>query len=477
MIASLRTRLLVGTVGGTVLLLTVFSFIIYTTVRRALLEEFDGALESTAHLFAASVEHEENEVELGFDLQQMPEFRDPHNPTFYQLWGANDTVMAKSPLLHADSLRQIADGVGSPVFANSRGSDGRPQRAVGLRFIPRASDNQEGPPPPRNMKTLSLTMARDATELYGQLAFLRRLLCGASVAVAALSVLVAAVIVRHGLAPLNLIAAQIAAVKADDLTARVDAQNIPKEIVPVRDRLNDLLSRLEASFERERRFTADVAHELRTPLAGMRSTLEVTLSRARDCGEYQTVLSDCLEIAQSMQAMMNNLLMLARLDAHQVTLRQDQVQLADLLDACWQPFAESASQRRIVFESTLPEDLTCISDPDSLSMVLSNLLANAAEYTDEGGRIWVAGHRTDQRTELTLSNTGCSLTDEQLSQIFDRFWRGDSARTDAGVHCGLGLALVHRLISTSGGSVVVERQAGGVFAVRLTLPDTGQTGS
>ncbi|MCX5644237.1 MAG: ATP-binding protein [Phycisphaerae bacterium] len=462
---SLRTRLLAGTVGGMLLLLAVLSLIVYVTIRRALFEQLDAGLEAAAHLFAASIEQDANDVELGIE----PEFQDARHETYYQLWGADETVMAKSPLLDSNDLWRIADGVDSPAFANSRAEDGRLLRAIGLRFTPRAADNDGEPPRKTNLKALSLTVARDATELRGQLRFLRWLLLTASAAVTALSLLIAAVVVRHGLLPLNAIAAQIGAIRANDLTARVDATRIPAEIAPIQDRLNDLLSRIEASFQRERRFTADVAHELRTPLAGLRSTIEVTLVRARERQEYQTVLSDCLEIVQNMQAMVSNLLMLARLDTRQIVLRRDRILLADLVDACWRPFCERAEQRQITFESTIPGDLTCLCDPDNLSMVVSNLLANASEYTNDGGGIWAAAHPADGHVELTISNTGCSLSKEQISQVFDCFWRGDSSRKDAGVHCGLGLALVQRLVTALGGSVVAELQAGGLFVVRINI--------
>ena len=102
-------------------------------------------------------------------------------------------------------------------------------------------------------------------------------------------------------------------------------------------------------------------------------------------------------------------------------------------------------------------------------MIVSNLLANASEYTNDGGRVWVAAHPADARVELTISNTGCSLRQEQIPHVFDCFWRGDASRQDAGVHCGLGLALVQRLATALGGSVAAELQPGGVFAVRICI--------
>jgi two-component system sensor histidine kinase QseC len=408
-------------------------------------------------------------VEVGLEVQQMPEFRDAKHQVYFQLWGTGEIVLAKSPTLHADDLWRIGDNVASPAFVDLPDNGDRRLRAIGLRFIAQPADNDLKPPPKMNPMMMRLTVARDATELHDHLRFLRWLLWTASAAVTALSLLIAAVVVRHGLAPLNAIAAQIGAIRADDLTARVRAEPTPSEIAPIKDRLNDLLSGLQASFQRERRFTADVAHELRTPLAGIRSTIEVTLMRARASQEYQTVLSDCLGIVQNMQTMVNNLLMLARLDTRQMVFRRERIGLADLVDACWRPFAERAEQRQITCESTIPADLTCLGDPDNLSMVVSNLLANASEYTTNGGRIRVEAHFIGEQVELTIANTGCSLTGEQIAQVFDCFWRGDSSRQDAGVHCGLGLALVQRLMTALGGSATAELQAGGVFAVRINL--------
>jgi two-component system heavy metal sensor histidine kinase CusS len=467
--SSLRTRLLVGILGGMVVLLAALSLIVYGVIRRALYEQFDAGLESTAQLIAAVVEQDVDEVELGLEVQEMPEFRDVKHGAYFQLWGPEQAVLAKSPALRAEDLWRIDDRAASPAFADLRDSAGRTRRAIAVRFLAHPADKDGEPAVEMKPMTMCLTVARDAAELRGQLRSLRWLLATASAAVTVLALLLAAVVVRHGLAPLRTLATQIEGIGAEDLTARVETERTPAEIAPVKDRLNDLLSRLQASFQRERRFTADVAHELRTPLAGLRSTIEVTLLRAREGPEYQAVLSDCLGIAQNMQTMVNNLLLLARLDARQMTFRRERLRLAELVDGSWRPLAEQARQRHITFESTTGDELTCLGDPDSLSMVVSNLLANAAEYTNDGGHIRVTARPADERMELTVSNTGCSLRQAQIPQVFDCFWRGDVSRKDAGIHCGLGLALVQRLMTALGGSATAELQPGGVFAVRLDL--------
>jgi signal transduction histidine kinase len=490
MMRSLRTRLLAGVIGGMILLLTVFSLLLYGVIRSALVNQFDTSLSSVAQILAASVERgedeteegfdarhmselQEDETEQGFDAEQMPELQDAGQPTYYQLWGPDGTVLAKSPLLGDRDLPRAEGLLEAPVFGTSRDEGGRPQRTVSLKLGPsRAGRGEENGSSSTNERAFVLAVARDAGDLQGQLRVLRWLLLLASVGMTTLSFLLGEWIVRRGLGPLNSIAAEIAAIRVDHLTTQIGAGHVPAEAIPIRDRLNELLSRLEAAFKRERQFNADVAHELRTPLAGIRSTIEVTLARHREATEYRTALCDCLEITQGMQSVVNRLLMLARLDARQISFKREPVRLAELVNSCWRPFADRGQERQIVFENCIPTETTCQSDPEHLSMVFSNLLDNAVEYADAGGRIWTTAHRTEGSAEITVSNTGCRLPPEQVSHVFDFFWRGDSSRPDTGAHCGLGLALVQRLVMALGGNTTAELQEGGVFTMRLILPIT-----
>jgi len=466
---SLRTRLIIGIIGAMLLLLTVFSLIVYSVIRRALVNQFDQSLASTARILAASVEMDGDEIDLELDVQQMPEFQRPDRPSYYQLWRHDGTVAAKSPSLGKDDILRFEGPFSTPVFRAFQMRNSRPGRAVGFKFSPRA-DSRDSNRQTAIQQALTLVVARDAGGLHRQLSFLQSLLLVASGVTIALSVLIAAFVVRQGLRPLDSIAAEIAAIKEDDLAVRVATASVPLEIAPIKDRLNELLSRLEDAFKRERRFTADVAHELRTPLAGIRSTIEVALSRGRDTAEYQTVLSECLAIVENMQIMMNNLLMIARLDACQVTFRHEQINLLEQVDSCWGPFSEKAIGREIAFANRVPNDVTVNSDRDNLSMVLSNLLNNAVEYTNDAGQIWVAAQNTDESVEVTVGNTGCRLTNEQAAQVFDCFWRGDSSRKDAGVHSGLGLALVKRIITALNGAVTAQIDQPDTFKINLTLP-------
>jgi signal transduction histidine kinase len=170
-----------------------------------------------------------------------------------------------------------------------------------------------------------------------------------------------------------------------------------------------------------------------------------------------------------MEALVTTLLRLVRTEADSTVLRKS-IALAEVVNSCWRSCCEKAGRRGLTFENALPVDLDCVSDPEGLRLVFSNLLDNAAEYTDQSGAIWVTGLRRGSAAEVRIANTGCQLSTEQVGQVFDTFWRADASRTETGTHFGLGLPLVRRTLLAMGGTVRVALEPGGVFVVRLVLP-------
>jgi two-component system, OmpR family, heavy metal sensor histidine kinase CusS len=464
MMRSVQGRML-AMVGGTALLLIVFGLVIYAALRTALIDEFDASLISAVRLLAASVEWEDEKIELGVDLEEIPEFQGKGAEGYYEFWGMDGRLSAKSPSLGTQDLPNLQGPLDEPVVRAFDLRPGLPVRSASLTFRSKPGEKEEVAALP-----VTVVVAQDSHLLLGRLQRLLRLLAIATAGTIGLSLVVGTLIVRRTLRPLKVLAADIAAIREDNLTARIETADMPTEMVPVKHRLNDLLDRLEASFKRERRFSADMAHELRTPLAGLRSTVEVTLARPRDEQEYRSSLKECLEITRAMESLVNTLLRLARTDFDPTLFRRERITLVDLANTCWQLCSNKASQRGLTFESTLPVDLTCTSDPDGLRLVFSNLFDNAVDYTEDGGRIDVTGHRTDNTVEIRIANTGCQLSSEQVDQVFDAFWRADASRTDTGVHFGLGLSLVRRTVLALGGTVTAEVDPSGVFAVRLVLP-------
>ncbi len=227
---------------------------------------------------------------------------------------------------------------------------------------------------------------------------------------------------------------------------------------------------LQISLRREQSFTSDVAHELRTPLAGIRATIDVALFCDERTDEFQESLKDCSSIVERMESLVNNLLMLARLDRKKASFRKTPIPLAELVDDCWQPLQEQAAARGLAFENRVSTDLACISDRVSLAIVISNLLENSVEYTDENGQIWVTGG-TDSAGAVyaAVANTGCQMTEAEAAMAFQTFWRADVSRGSSGKHAGLGLSLTQRLARSLGGDASAEVNGDGVFTVRVVL--------
>lgn len=501
--ASLKTRLLYGIVIGTAVLLAAFSAIIYAMTSRALTHHFDRSLLATAKLLAAVVEDEQSgeeqqgennsnetdnddevsgktertetdgrrQLEFEFDVRMTPEFSTLNGGGYYQFCDKDGTVVVRSPSLGQKSLSGWQGHSTTPVYRACTLPNGRPGRAICFTFLPRgaAQDSATENPDPQSM--LTLVLARDASELHAHLDYLRLVLLAAATVIVLLSMGVAAIVASTALRPIDTLAQEIASLHEDKLSHRFSTTVCSTELLPVCQCLNHLLERLESSFDRQRRFNADVAHELRTPLAGIRSSIEVSLSRSRDSKQYKAALQDCLEIATSMQKMIDTLLSLARLDAQQVAAQFEAVPLKDMVEDVWPAFGDRAHDKNVIFENNISSGISCKSDRDDLRMIVSNILDNAVEYCDPGGRIWTAAERTADSVVLSIANTGCRLEAEDVSRVFDSFWRSDASRTDTGRHCGVGLAVVRKLADVL--NVKVEAMAEAqVFTIRLSLPLT-----
>jgi two-component system sensor histidine kinase QseC len=296
-----------------------------------------------------------------------------------------------------------------------------------MQFVPLPAEEDQPPNP--NPPTVTLVVARDRAGLDRTLAGIGAGLLLVGAVVLAAAGLMVTTAVRRGLAPLDAVGQQAAAIDASTLQMRFATDAMSAELRPIAERLNDLLARLDEAFQRERRVTADIAHELRTPIAELRTLAEVGVKWPEEAS-----FQDALQIARRMETLVSGLLALARHDAGHQPVAHEPVALRTLVDEAWSPFAERARSRQL----DVAIDVTgqWQTDPTLLRMIVGNLLSNAVEYASERGQIRVAG----SESRLDISNTTEQLTREDLPHLFERFWRKDAARTHDG-HSGLGLTL------------------------------------
>ena len=379
-------------------------------------------------------------------------------------------MVYRSSSLGGVDLERAGATTEAPLYRWLTLQDGRTGRVVEMAFLPRLEGRARSKPSAPG-RTVSLALARDATPLEAALGSLKAVLFAVGAAAIGVSALILRLVIRRSLAPVKHVADQIGQLGDENLGDRVEGAGVPKELQGVVARLNELLGRLEAAFQRERSFSADVAHELRTPLAGLRATMEVTLSRQRSPEDYAEAIEECQSIAVGMQAMVENLLYLTRLEADQTEIDPQPIFLDDLVSGAWQPLEPQAHARNLQVRWTRGPRRAVMTDPTLSALIVGNILQNAVTYADEGGAVEIEIATDQTAAQLRVANSGSRIPREQTELIFERFWRGDTARTAAGVHCGLGLSLVQRALAALGGSVEADSSRGGRFEISVSIPD------
>jgi heavy metal sensor kinase len=257
-----------------------------------------------------------------------------------------------------------------------------------------------------------------------------------------------------------------------NLSERVEEYRSQDEIGRLATTFNQMIGRLEQAFERERRFTADASHELKTPLAILRGDIEVALRRERAPEEYQRVLRSSLEEIQRLTKLTDDLLTLARSDAGETVLDLERVQLDVLAsEACAYiaPLAESAGVA-LSYDSPV-SPVVVDGDQKRLKQLLVNLLDNAIKYTPAGGSARLSLSVKDSSATIEVTDTGRGIPAASLSHIFERFYRQTDPRDSRVTGFGLGLAITKWIVDAHGGTIEAESQEGrgARFTVRLPL--------
>lgn len=275
--------------------------------------------------------------------------------------------------------------------------------------------------------------------------------------------------------PIHEITATARAVAAGDLSRRLKSVADDREIRLLVKSLNKMFEDLEASFRAQKRFTADASHELRIPLTILKGEIEVALRNPRSEGEYQHLLHQHLEIIERMQRIVNDLLTLARSDAGQLELAQEEIDLSLLLQEVAQHHLILFSARHIHLEMEVQDDLQIMGDASHIERVFFNLLNNAYKYAPEHSTIWLTTRAGEDWVEISVRDEGPGISEEHQKNLFDRFFRADDARarghSDEMGGAGLGLAICKRIVDAHDGEIRVKsRQGEGTtFIVRLPL--------
>ncbi len=277
-------------------------------------------------------------------------------------------------------------------------------------------------------------------------------------------------IARRGLRPVREMAATASRIRSSTLNERIDTEGLPAELSILASTFNDMLDRLEESFARLSRFSADIAHELRTPVNNLRGEAEVALGRPRTPEEYREVLGSSLEECGRLSRMIDSLLFLARAEGTEVALSRERLDISRELESVREFYSAAAHEAgiRLVVEATEPVFVPA--DRQLVQRAVGNLVSNALAHTPAGGEVVLDAENRNGRVHVKVTDTGHGIPAEHLPHVFDRFYRGDAARSTHSGRVGLGLAIVRGIASMHGGSADIQSTVGKGTQVTLTFP-------
>jgi two-component system heavy metal sensor histidine kinase CusS len=273
---------------------------------------------------------------------------------------------------------------------------------------------------------------------------------------------------RSGLRPLRQMGEVASKVSARSLTTRLPAEQMPVELAELAQTVNAMLERLDNAFQRLSAFSADIAHELRTPLSNLLTHTQVTLTRPRGLEEYREALHSNLEELQWMAQLVNDMLYLAKADHGLLMPSRQYLDLHDEADALIEYYAPLAEDAGVTLSREGMASLE--GDRHMLRRALSNLLDNALRFTPPAGEIRVNIQVHDHQVQLQVANTGEPIDPSLLPRLFDRFYRADPARREgSSEHAGLGLAITRSIVQAHGGNIRAE-SVGGWTRFVISLP-------
>jgi signal transduction histidine kinase len=441
-VKSIRRDLTLHLLLGISLLLGAGGAIIYLSTRATLLDQFDASLRGKALTMAGAIKQEGDKLEIEFRDNTTPALGGTNASEYYEVRTVDGAGLRKSRSLGQTNLPRDWGTIEAPRFFDLDLPAGIKGRGVGVRFVPRYEKRGS-----REVKVpeLGLVLAHDRLKLDRSLNSLRWAFALGGAATLAATVLLVALVLRRGLAPLERLARDVESINAGSLQMRFPAGGLPAELDPICARLNDLLARLELSFNEISEYSAKVAHELRTPLTILRFKVEQSSGRMPPelAEELHTGLHQLTHVVEQS-------LLIARAEQGRLTVQPRTFDLAALVADVAGDFSLLAQEeeRRVVFDKTAPCFVNA--DPKYARQIIHNILANALKH----------GHG-DIQVKLTAGSNGSELTITNPVR---------HEATSSEETLGIGLRVVDSLLALQPGLKCERQRTQQEFVVRLSFP-------
>jgi two-component system OmpR family sensor kinase len=478
--SSVRLRLTLWYSGVLALVLVTLSITTYLTFARDTARQTDSELKELCDSFLVTLRDEARDpANVGNIVPALDESLEEHRSPdhYFSVFDAAGKSLASSADLpdagdeDVDNAERIRKARNYPRFlAEAQGRDELYGDISAPRGAYRAYARQVSV---RGEKYL-VVILRSQRALHEMLEDIRTAFWGGVPVAILLAALGGYFLARKSLAPVVSMSTQAERISASNLNQRLAVRNSSDELGMLAKAFNDLLARLEESFERQRRFMADASHELRTPVAILRGEAEVALEKpSRDPAEYREALRAVQQEARRLTKIIEDLFTLTRADAGQHPLAPTDFYLDELVTDCVQSVRTLAAAKSLRLSTEIAPEIQVHADESLIRRMILNLLDNAIKYTPSGGEVAVRFAAHDNECELSISNSGSGIPAELQPRVFERFFRADQARTHGeqdGGGAGLGLSIARWIAEAHDGRLELVRSDAQVTVFRAMIP-------
>ncbi|HJX36570.1 MAG TPA: ATP-binding protein [Dehalococcoidales bacterium] len=444
---SIRTRLTLWYLAVIVVLLLIFSSVAYFMLDYTLYNNLDNTLQNRANSLNTPtyVVPKSNELLMSFDAN------------------GNETQAVGGVTVDTSKLSGLIKKAlaGQNTYLSAAGTENQNIRLYSTSFFN-----------PFNGQPVVIIVGQTTTEITDVLHTFVYVIVIAMVAIIILAGIGGLFLAERALKPVQQITKTAQNIEGSDLSQRIDVKT-DDELGRLASTLNEMIGRLEESFNRQRQFTADASHELRTPLAIMQAEATLALSKERSPDDYRKSLETISQESDYMSSVIGKLLFLARSDAGKEQLSFEDVELKGLITGLASNIEALAQDKGIKFVVDAKEELTVNGDKVKLRQLFINILENAVRYTPIAGQISVSLVQKDANAVVAIADTGIGIPPEHLPHIFERFYRVDKARARADGGVGLGLAIAKIIAESHKGKIEVESELGKGTTFTISLPLKG----
>jgi heavy metal sensor kinase len=460
---SIRFRLTLWYVAILGVILCSFSGLLYLTLSRSLHQYMDSKIKTIADFVASS--YSSPYSKYGLNLDRIMEEATGMRPTgkFIQVLDKTGRIGLKSGSLgrfqlpiSIKALKNASNG--RVTFETNRTITTSPIRIVTVPVI-------EG----RRITNIVQVASslEDMEEALHTLFLILSITIPSALAVASLG---GHFLANRALRPVDEVTNTARAITSHNLNRRIRITKAKDEIGRLAETLNEMISRLDQSFKKIRQFSADVSHELKTPLTVLKGEIEVALRRERTGGDYRTILRSNLEEINNMTKVVDDLLLLSRADTGEVPLTKTVVDLSEFLSEIQIQSQVLATSKSIDVYLHNNQEVYALADPLRLKAMMLNLVENGIKYSPQGGRIDITLDKENSSALITVSDQGIGIPQEALPHIFDRFFRVDKARSRQEGGSGLGLSICKWIAEAHNGSISARSELGKGSAFTVRIP-------